>query len=106
MIMECSPIRTSFAPLYREDDAPTLAKNLLPLYEILLCSFHCNISPSAGNNDDALGGWLVNLLFQSYQVFHNGEGDDRSEEIDVLYFIYEEVHYAVMERKVLLMPPM
>jgi hypothetical protein len=33
-------------------------------------------------------------------VFHNGEGYMMDQEIDVMDFIFEEIHYAMMERKV------
>ena len=91
--------KNKLAPLYKPDGIPGLAKNLYPLYDILLRNFRSNISPSAGNND-ALRGGIINLLYHSYHVFHNGEGYMEDQEIDVMDFIFEELFYAVMERKV------
>jgi hypothetical protein len=90
------PDKNKLAPLYMPTGTP--AKDLLPLYDILLRTFRCNISPSGGNND-AIRGGLVNLLYHSYEVFHNGEDEQRSQEIDVLSFIYE-CYLAVMDRKI------
>jgi hypothetical protein len=72
---------------------------LLPLYDIFLHDFQCNISPSGGNND-AIHGGLVNLLYYSYQVFHNGDNYHYRQEIHIMDFIYEELFYALMERNV------
>ncbi|KAM0827102.1 hypothetical protein ACQ4PT_068424 [Festuca glaucescens] len=93
------PDKNKLAPLYMAHGAPGLAKDLLPLYDILLRALHCNISPSGGNNN-AIRGGLVNFLYHSYEVFHNDEHCQRSQEIDVMDYIYEELHYAVMERKI------
>jgi hypothetical protein len=91
--------KNKLAPLYKSGGVPGKAKDLYPLYDILLRNFRSNISPSAGNND-ALRGGLINLLYHSYHVFHNGEGYMEDQEIDVMDFIFEEIHYAMMERKV------
>jgi hypothetical protein len=67
------PDKDKLGPLYQPGGTPGLAKGLLPLYDVLLRSFWCNISLSAMKND-ALRGGLVNLLAHSFEVFHNGEG--------------------------------
>ncbi|KAK1663833.1 hypothetical protein QYE76_051992 [Lolium multiflorum] len=91
--------KNKLAPLYKAGGVPGKAKDLYPLYDILLRNFRCNISPSAGNND-ALRGGLIILLYHSYLVFHNGEDYMEDQEIDVMNFIFEEMHYALMEKKV------
>jgi hypothetical protein len=94
--VECD--KDKLGPLYKHGGVPRYAKNLLPLYDVLLCSFRCNISPCAGNND-ALHGGLVNLLAHSFEVFHNGEMCEENQEIDVMDFNFEALYYVVMERK-------
>jgi hypothetical protein len=91
--------KNKLAPHYKPDGNLGYVKNLFPLYDILLRNLRSNMSPSAGNND-ALRGGLINLLYHSYHVFHNGEGYMMDQEIDVMDFIFEEIHYAMMERKV------
>jgi hypothetical protein len=85
------PDKNKLAPLYKDGGAPGLTKDLLPLYDMLLHSFRFN--------NDVIRGGLVNLFFNSYEVFHNGVEEARSQEINVMDFIYEELHYAMMERK-------
>ncbi|KAK1627194.1 hypothetical protein QYE76_001509 [Lolium multiflorum] len=91
--------KNKLGPLYMEGGVPGKAKDLFPLYDILLRNFQSNISPSAGNND-ALRGGLINLLYHCYHVFHNGEQYMEDQEIDVMTFIFEEIHYAMMDKKV------
>jgi hypothetical protein len=66
------PDKNKLTPhLYMAGGCPELVNNLHLLYDILLCVFCCNISPSAGNNDTLCGG-LIYLLYHSFNIFHNG----------------------------------
>ena len=90
--------KSQLAPLYNAQGVVGLTKDLLPLYDVIMRAFRSSICPCAGNAD-AIRGVLVNLLAYSYTVFHCGEDCSHDHEIDVMSFIYEELHYAIMNRK-------
>ena len=73
---------------------------LLPQYDILLRMFRHTIAPSAGNNDEIHGG-LVNLMIFAHYVYMSMDDDTEagSRPIDVMDFIFQEMHYAVFHRK-------
>ncbi|KAK1694085.1 hypothetical protein QYE76_010782, partial [Lolium multiflorum] len=72
------------------------SKGLLPIYSQLLRFFRATISPSGGNND-ALRGALVNLMHLSFRCARDTNGDcDYT--IDVMDFIFNEIHDAMVSR--------
>jgi hypothetical protein len=85
------------APLYGPGGKVGEAKGLSLLYNILLRMFRENIAPAAGNLD-AIRGGLVNLMHQAYSVFLAGPNAPGSE-IDVMDFIFNEMHIALLDRK-------
>jgi hypothetical protein len=66
-------------------------------YNILICLFRENISPSAGNLD-AIRGGLVNLLANLHEVFVSGKQAE-VEPIDVMDFIYKEMYDTMITKK-------
>ncbi|KAK1696090.1 hypothetical protein QYE76_012787 [Lolium multiflorum] len=71
-------------------------KGLLPIYSQLLRFFRATISPSGGNND-ALRGALVSLMHLSFRCARDTNGDcDYT--IDVMDFIFNEIHDAMVSR--------
>jgi hypothetical protein len=60
--------------------------------------FRANISPSGGNNDSIRGG-LVHLLHHARLTFEASE-DCEGMELDVMHFIFSEMHLAMLDRKI------
>jgi hypothetical protein len=90
--------KNKMTPLYALGGKPGDTSNLLPIYDILLRMFRANISPSGGNNDAIIGG-LVHLLHHAYVVYEEGEFCEEKE-IDVLHFIFFEMHLAMIDKKI------
>ncbi|KAK1683797.1 hypothetical protein QYE76_044645 [Lolium multiflorum] len=67
-----------------------------PMRNQLLRFFRATISPSGGNND-ALRGALVNLMHLSFRCARDTNGD-RDYTIDVMDFIFNEIHDAMVSR--------
>ncbi|KAK1647580.1 hypothetical protein QYE76_065385 [Lolium multiflorum] len=72
------------------------SKGLLPIYSQLLRFFRATISPSGGNND-ALRGALVDLMHLSFRCARDTNGE-RDYTIDVMDFIFNEIHDAMVSR--------
>jgi hypothetical protein len=90
--------KKKIAPLYIQGGNLGDTANLLPLYEILLCFFRANISPSGGNNDSIRGG-IVHLLHYAHPIFEEGE-ECEGKELDVMHFIFSEMPLAMINRKI------
>jgi hypothetical protein len=60
--------------------------------------FRANISPSSGKNDSIRGG-LVHLLPHACIIFEGGE-DCEGKELDVMHFIFSEMHLAMIDKKI------
>jgi hypothetical protein len=86
-------------PLYIPRGKPGDTANLLPLYDILHRMFRVNISPSGGNNDSIRGG-ILHLLHHAHLIIEKGE-DCEGKELDVMHFIFSEMHIAMIDRKIL-----
>ncbi|KAK1596224.1 hypothetical protein QYE76_017278, partial [Lolium multiflorum] len=71
-------------------------KGLLPIYSQLLRFFRATISPSGGNND-ALRGALVSLMHLSFRCARD-TNEDCDYTIDVMDFIFNEIHDAMVTR--------
>jgi hypothetical protein len=89
---------TSKSPLYPPGGKLGDTSNLLPLYDVLLCMFCVNISPSGGNND-AIRGGLMHLLHHAYLVFEEGE-ECEDKDIDVIHLIFSKMHLAMIAKKI------
>ncbi|KAK1682994.1 hypothetical protein QYE76_043842 [Lolium multiflorum] len=72
------------------------SKGLLPIYSQLLRFFRATISPS-GCNNDALRGTLVDLMHLSFRCARDTNGE-RNYTIDVMDFIFNEIHDAMVSR--------
>jgi hypothetical protein len=90
--------KEKLALLSSHESTPEETSNLLPLYNMLLRISHANISPSGGNNDDIRGG-LVNLLHFTYVTYEEGE-TGANKNIDVMHYIFSEMHLALIDKKV------
>ena len=47
----------------------------------------------------------MNLLYHSFEVFHNGERCEESQEIDVMDFIYQDFYKCITDKKCPLFSP-
>ena len=92
--------KNAMADLYAPGSIIGIIVGLLPLYDILLHMFRHTIAPNAGNTDDIRGG-LVNLIVYAHSVFMGLDDDTapNSHPIDVMVFIFQEMHYSVFKRK-------
>ncbi|KAK1629192.1 hypothetical protein QYE76_003507 [Lolium multiflorum] len=72
------------------------SKGLLPIYGQLLRFFRATISPSGGNND-AIRGTLVDLMHLSFRCARD-VNEERNYTIDVMDFIFHEIHDAMVSR--------
>ncbi|KAK1683930.1 hypothetical protein QYE76_044778 [Lolium multiflorum] len=71
-------------------------KGLLTIYGQLLRFFRSTIAPSGGNND-AIRGTLVDLMYLSFRCARD-ENEERNYTIDVMDFIFHEIHDAMVSR--------
>jgi hypothetical protein len=90
--------KEKLALLSSHGSTPEETSNLFALYNILLCIFCANISPSGGNKD-AIRNGLVNLLHFAYVTFEEGE-TGANKNIDVTHYIFSEINLALIEKKV------
>lgn len=89
--------KAKLAPIFITETTKGM-NNLYPLYNILIRMFRSNISPSAGN-EDAVRGALVNLMAHAHHVYRLGPEDERNQHVDVMYYIFQEMHIAITEKK-------
>ncbi|KAK1626770.1 hypothetical protein QYE76_001085 [Lolium multiflorum] len=71
-------------------------KGLLTIYGQLLRFFRSTIAPSGGNND-AIRGYLVDLMYLSFRCARD-ENEERSYTIDIMDYIFHEIHDAMVSR--------
>ncbi|KAK1604664.1 hypothetical protein QYE76_028337 [Lolium multiflorum] len=71
-------------------------KGLLSIYSQFLRFFRSTIAPSGGNND-AIRGALVDLMYLSFRCARD-ENEERNYTIDVMDFIFHEIHDAMVSR--------
>ncbi|KAK1660605.1 hypothetical protein QYE76_048764 [Lolium multiflorum] len=71
-------------------------KGLLTIYGQLLRFFRSTIAPSGGNND-AIRGTLVDLMYLSFRCARD-ENEERNYTIDIMDFIFQEIHDAMVSR--------
>jgi hypothetical protein len=90
--------KENLAPLSAHGSSPEETSNLLALYNMLLRIFRANISPRGGKND-AIRGGLMNFLHFAYEAYEEGE-ICANKKIDVIHYIFSEMHSAMIEKKV------
>jgi hypothetical protein len=91
------PDKNRLAPLYTSKGKIGTIKGLLPLYNILLCMFRENISPSGGNWD-AIRSALVELMYLSHCCFVS-EDPNEDFKLDVMHYIFNEMHDAMISKR-------
>ncbi|KAK1663920.1 hypothetical protein QYE76_052079 [Lolium multiflorum] len=82
--------------LYDSSGAVGSTKGLLPIYSQVLRFLRATIAPSGGNND-ALRGALVDLMHLSFKCARD-DNEDQDFSLDVMDFIFNEIHDAVVSR--------
>jgi hypothetical protein len=91
------PDKTKLTPLYADPRKVGTAVGLLPLYDILLRIFRENIAPIGGNRD-AIRSALVNLMHRAY-LCATCEDDTADFRFDVMDYIFNEMHDAMVSRR-------
>jgi hypothetical protein len=89
--------KNRLAPLYSSKGKIGTIKDLLPLYNILLCMFRENISPSRGNRD-AIRAALVELMYLSHRCFVSTDPNEDFK-LDVMNYIFNEMHDAIVSKR-------
>jgi hypothetical protein len=96
IIMELTRTK-HLAPLYTPKGTIGTIKGFVPLYNILLCMFRENISPSGGNRDTICSA-LVELMYLSHLCYES-EDPDEDFGLDVMHYIFNEMHDAMISKR-------
>jgi hypothetical protein len=91
------PDKNRLAPIYSSSGKIGTIVGLLPLYNILLRMFWESISP-AGGNWDAIRSALVELMYLSHRC-HVSEDPNEDFRLDVMHYIFNEMHDAMISKR-------
>jgi hypothetical protein len=89
--------KNHLAPLYSSSGKIGTIVGLLPLYNILLRMFRESISPARGNRD-AIRSALVELMYLSHRC-HVSEDPNEDFHLDVMHYIFNEMHDAMISKR-------